>query len=122
MAGCGRAVRLIAERRGHRWSAAPYRIRQVKVRLLRSRDRAHLSYPQSHRYRWHKQRAAQSAFAFGVSDDDMLTWKVKMDLVVDPNASLNYPDGFIDEERREIHFAWERRKRVYIMAFLWDIW
>jgi len=51
-----------------------------------------------------------------VSDDDMCTWKTKVELVRDANPaqSLNYPDGFIDEERGEIVMCWEDAVRVYL--------
>jgi predicted neuraminidase len=56
----------------------------------------------------------RSPLSLWVSDDDMRTWRVKVDLVSDPDHNLNYPDGFLDEERQEIHFAWEDAFSVYI--------
>jgi hypothetical protein len=52
-----------------------------------------------------------------ISDDDMRTWSVKVDLVRDDNpaVSLNYPDGFIDEERGELRFVWEDMYAVFAM-------
>lgn len=51
-----------------------------------------------------------------VSDDDMKTWRVKVDLISNPDrgVSLNYPDGFIDEERGLIRFLWEDIRKVYL--------
>lgn len=50
-----------------------------------------------------------------VSDDEMRSWRVKVDLVRDDNpaASLNYPDGYLDEARGELHFVWEDMYAVY---------
>jgi len=58
-----------------------------------------------------------------VSDDDMRTWRVKVDLVTDadPRANLNYPDGFLDEERGELCFVWEDTVRVYLMRVPMEI-
>jgi len=58
-----------------------------------------------------------------VSEDDMRTWPVRVDLVRDPNprASLNYPDGYLDEARGVLHFAWEDAARVYLMTVPLDI-
>lgn len=68
-----------------------------------------------------KSRGKRNPLSLWVSDDDMRTWRTKVDLVVDPNASLNYPDGFIDEERGLIRFAWEDGRSVYIMEVPLDI-
>jgi hypothetical protein len=57
-----------------------------------------------------------------VSRDDMKTWPVKVDLVKDAGrASLNYPDGFLDEEKRELVFVWEDAKAVFLMRVPMDI-
>lgn len=58
-----------------------------------------------------------------VSSDDMKTWDVKVELVRDANekASLNYPDGFIDEDRKEIVLCWEDAMRVYLMRLPLEI-
>lgn len=66
---------------------------------------------------------ARNPLSVWVSSDDMKTWSVKADLVRDAetNASLNYPDGFIDEDRREIVMCWEDATRVYLMRFPLDI-
>jgi len=68
-----------------------------------------------------KQKGRRNPLSLWVSNDDMRTWSTKVDLVRDPMASLNYPDGFIDEERKELHFAWEDGKRVFIMRVPLDI-
>ena len=49
-----------------------------------------------------------------VSRDDMETWESKTDLVSDPEGLLNYPDGYLDEDAGEVHFAWEDAFRVYL--------
>lgn len=66
---------------------------------------------------------ARNPLAVWVSHDDMRSWKVKVELVRDrdPDASLNYPDGFIDEARGEIALCWEDGVRVYLMRFPLDI-
>lgn len=58
-----------------------------------------------------------------ISSDDMRTWPVRVDLVrdADPARSLNYPDGFIDETRREIVICWEDAIRVYLCRIPLDI-
>ncbi len=66
-------------------------------------------------------RGKRNPLSLWVSADDMASWQTKVDLVIDENASLNYPDGFLDEERRELHFAWEDARRVYIMRVPMDI-
>jgi hypothetical protein len=45
------------------------------------------------------------------------------DLVRDPkpNAWLNYPDGFIDEEAGQLVFCWEDIQRLYVMRVPMDI-
>lgn len=58
-----------------------------------------------------------------ISEDDMKTWPIKVELIrdADPKACLNYPDGFIDEERKEIVMCWEDAVRVYITRIPLDI-
>lgn len=53
-----------------------------------------------------------------VSHDDMKTWPIQVELVRHPDAgvSLNYPDGFIDEEAGVLRFLWEDVRRVYLMT------
>jgi len=48
----------------------------------------------------------------------MKTWATQAELVrhPSPQASLNYPDGFLDEEAGVIRFLWEDIYRVYLMA------
>lgn len=88
----------------------------AKVNLLKARD--------GRIFLIHNPRGHQGAIMGGrnplsvwVSDDGMRTWRVKADLVKDlrPNVSLNYPDGFIDEEAREIVFCWEDIQRLFVM-------
>ena len=58
-----------------------------------------------------------------ISNDDMKTWAVKVDLVKDPNprAGVQYPDGFLDEQQNMLILAWEDGKRVYLMRVPMDI-
>ena len=63
----------------------------------------------------------RSPLSLWVSDDDMQTWRVKVDLVTDLDHNLNYPDGFLDEEQQEIHFAWEDAYSVFIARIPMDI-
>jgi hypothetical protein len=67
--------------------------------------------------------AGRNPLSLWVSDDDMRSWRVKVDLVRDPapNVSLNYPDGYVDEERKELHFAWEDTVRVYLVRVPMDV-
>lgn len=52
-----------------------------------------------------------------VSEDDMKTWSIKLDLVKDhmTGVSLNYPDGFIDEAAGCIRMFWEDTYSVHLM-------
>jgi len=67
--------------------------------------------------------AGRNPLSLWISDDDMKSWKVKVDLVKDsnPKAGLNYPDGYVDEDRGELHFAWEDGFHVYLMRVPMDI-
>lgn len=92
-----------------------------KVKLLRARDgRIFLihnptgnqqQYNANNPLKWGR----RSPLSLWVSHDDMRTWDVKVDLVIDPERNLNYPDGFLDEEAGEIVFAWEDGYHVYMM-------
>lgn len=91
-----------------------------KVRLLRASD--------GRTYLIHNPTGADGAhwghrspLSLWVSEDDMRTWAVKVDLVRDPNRNLNYPDGYIDEQSRHLCFAWEDAYSVYIMRVPMDI-
>lgn len=52
-----------------------------------------------------------------ISKDDMHTWGTKIDLVQDLESPLCYPDGFIDEERGKLCFAWDDRKHIYYSEY-----
>lgn len=85
-----------------------------KVKLLRSRDgRIFLIHNPSGTDGM--SRGRRNPLSLWISHDDMRTWQTKVDLVIDSGASLNYPDGFVDEDKQEIQFAWEDGKKVYIM-------
>jgi predicted neuraminidase len=94
----------------------------AKVKLLRSRDGCifliHNPVQSTGAI-----MAGRNPLSLWVSSDDMRTWGVKVDLVKDsaPNVSLNYPDGYVDEERKELHFAWEDTVRVYLVRVPVDI-
>ena len=85
-----------------------------KFRILKARDGRifllHNPVPVENGAKWGR----RSPLSLWVSEDDMRTWPVKVDLVTDPDHNLNYPDGFLDEERQEIHFAWEDAYSVFI--------
>jgi hypothetical protein len=53
----------------------------------------------------------------------MKSWEVKVDLVKDTrsNVSLNYPDGFLDEETKTLVFVWEDTRSVFLMRVPMDI-
>jgi len=94
----------------------------AKVKLLKSRDgRIFLIHNPVHSDG--AIMTGRNPISLWASDDDMATWKVKVDLVKDanPKAALNYPDGYVDEERRELHFAWEDGFHVYLMRVPLDI-
>lgn len=58
-----------------------------------------------------------------ISSDDLKSWDLQTDLIRDenPDACLNYPDGFIDEEARQIVLCWEDVFRVYLMRIPFEI-
>lgn len=56
-----------------------------------------------------------------ISEDDMRTWPIRVDLVTDPGASLNYPDGFLDEAKNELVFVWEDIYKVFMTRVPLDI-
>jgi hypothetical protein len=60
---------------------------------------------------------ARNPLSLWVSDDEMKSWSVKVDLVKDsaPYTSLNYPDGYIYEENGQIDLVWEDTFSVYRM-------
>jgi len=91
-----------------------------KVKLLRARDgRICLLHNPvgTDGERWGR----RSPLSLWISDDDMSSWIVKVDLVTDPDRNLNYPDGFIDEEAGTVRFAWEDGYHVYIASVPLDI-
>jgi len=94
----------------------------AKVNLLRGKDgRIFLLHnPVAHSGRI---MGGRNPLSLWISDDDMRTWRVRVDLVKDsaPNVSLNYPDGYVDEQRGELRFAWEDGHRVYLMRVPLDI-
>ena len=63
---------------------------------------------------------ARNPLSLWISNDDMKTWSVKVDLVQD-KVSLNYPDGFLDEDKREFVLTWEDARKVYLMRVPMDI-
>ena len=58
-----------------------------------------------------------------VSEDDLASWSVQVDLVRDanPSVSLNYPDGYLDEAAGVLRFVWEDTQRVWLMSVPLDI-
>ena len=66
---------------------------------------------------------ARNPLSLWVSNDGMTSWSVKVDLVKDsaPYASLNYPDGYIDEANGQIDLVWEDCYSVYRMQIPMEI-
>lgn len=99
-----------------------------KVKLLRASDgRIFLLHNPSGNQQKHNNPnnplkwGRRNPLSLWVSDDDMQTWRVQIDLVSDPERNLNYPDGFLDEEANEVAFAWEDGHTVYITRVSMDI-
>ncbi len=67
-----------------------------------------------------KQMRHRSPLSLWISDDDMKTWGKKYDLVTDDENWVCYPDGFIDEERGKLCFAWDDRSHIYYSEFPLD--
>ena len=88
----------------------------AKVNLQRARDgRIFLLHNPS--------STTRNPLSLWISSDDMKTWSVKVDLVKElvRGSNLNYPDGFLYEEKRELVFVWEDAKKVYLMRVPMDI-
>ena len=58
-----------------------------------------------------------------ISEDDMKSWSVKIDLIRDSraDATLNYPDGFVDEDNNQLVFVWEDMHSVFLTQVPLDI-
>jgi hypothetical protein len=69
------------------------------------------------------QMGPRNPLSLWISRDDMKSWSVKADLVKVPGArvSLNYPDGFLDEESGNLVFAWEDARSVFLMRVPMDL-
>lgn len=94
----------------------------AKVCLLRSRDgRIFLFHnPTTHSGAI---MGGRNPLSLWVSHDDMKTWSIKVDLVSNPDrkVSLNYPDGFIDEDAKVIRLLWEDTYHVFLMTVPMDL-
>ena len=116
----GRLWRSESRDRGESWSAA---VRTeipnpaAKVNVLRARDgRIFLIHnPSGH---GGEIMGGRNPLSLWISEDNMQTWPVRIDLIRDrrPGASLNYPDGFLDEEAGVIRFLWEDTHSVHLMT------
>jgi hypothetical protein len=98
----------------------------AKVKLLKSKDnRIFLIHNPSNSLG--NRPARRNPLSLWVSSDDMKTWSMKVDLVCnstdnpDEMRSLNYPEGYIDEERGELVFVWEDAYRVYFNRLPLDL-
>lgn len=65
----------------------------------------------------------RSPLSLWISFDGTKTWPYRRVLIaesVDRNGSLNYPDGFLSDDKKFIHFAFDdnRRRAVYVRAKL----
>jgi hypothetical protein len=67
--------------------------------------------------------AARNPLALWVSHDGMQSWPTRVDLVRDtaPGVSLNYPDGYLDEEHQQLDLVWEDTYSVYRLQVPMDI-
>jgi len=61
----------------------------------------------------------RNPLAIWASDDDMTTWFYKR-VITDFPGQLQYPDGFVDEEKGYVHFAFDynRHDLIYVGAKL----
>jgi hypothetical protein len=93
----------------------------AKICLLRARDgRIFLIHnPTTHQG---EIMGGRNPLSLWVSHDDMRSWAIKVDLVRDenPSANLNYPDGFLDEERGELVLVWEDTYSVFLLRVPMD--
>jgi len=66
---------------------------------------------------------ARSPLALWISFDGMRTWPYQRLLRDDLEGRFNYPDGFVSEDRRWLHFAFDhnRDKAIYVGARLPEI-
>ena len=67
--------------------------------------------------------AARSPLALWISFDGMRTWPYQRVLRGDLEGRFNYPDGFVSEDRRWLHFAFDhnRDKAIQVSARLPEI-
>ncbi len=69
-------------------------------------------------YLLHNPKGKRNPLSLWVSDDDMKTWRVKVDLVsCDEKRKLAYPDAFIDEDRQMLCFGWDDRRNIYYSEY-----
>lgn len=63
--------------------------------------------------------AGRNPLELWISRDDLKTWEEKHILVSGDGEKdwICYPDGFLDEERKMLCFAWENRKAVFYSEF-----
>lgn len=64
-----------------------------------------------------RNEGVRSPLSVWISDDDMKTWKTKIDLVWSDDHPVSYPDAFIDDERNMLCFGWDDRKNIYYSEF-----
>jgi hypothetical protein len=121
----GRLWRSQSHDGGETWSAAERSEipnPAAKINILRARDgRIFLIHnPTGH---GGETMGGRNPLSLWVSHDDMQSWPVQVDLVRDrqPGNSLNYPDGFLDEEAGVIRFVWEDTYSVHFMNVPMDI-
>ena len=69
-------------------------------------------------YLLHNPKGNRNPLSLWVSDDDMKSWKTKIDLVTGTqNERIAYPDAFVDESRGVLCFCWDDRKNIYYSEY-----
>ena len=93
-----------------------------KVLVLKSRD-GRIFLVHNPRQVEEARMQDRNPLSLWVSDDEMATWSRKVDLVrrAPPDRGLNYPNGYLDEERSLLDFVWEDGRTVYRMRIPLDI-
>jgi len=121
----GVLLRSISQDKGETWSL-PERTEipnpSAKVNVLRHSDgRIFLLHNPS--ASTENRMEARNPLSLWVSDDDMTTWRVKVDLIrtEQKKVGLNYPSGFLDEERGLLRFVWEDSKSLFLCQVPLDI-
>lgn len=121
----GVLLRSVSLDRGETWSA-PERTQipnpSAKVNVLRHSDgRIFLLHNPNDDTANSMQ--ARNPLSLWVSEDDMRSWTIREDLVerISGPHGLNYPSGFLDEEKNLLRFVWEDSHSVFLAEVPLDI-